>query len=402
MSGPTAAALAAVERPVALWAYDRHALWLNPAALRAVGIDAGAAEPPGGVIERDERGEPTGLLLEEAAWQAPLPHATRARAVDAVRAAQRLAHARGVTQVHDFEARGGLAAWLDLHADRELTLRVLASRRADVLEAVLATEVRTGFGDAQLRLGPVKAFMDGTLGSRTARMLEPFADGGVGVEITSRAALAALVRRAANGDLAVAVHAIGDRANRDALDAFAETADAWRPRGLRARIEHAQLISPADVARFGALGVVASMQPTHATADRDVAEAAWGERAAGAYAWRALADADATLAFGSDAPIEDLDPLAGLHAAVNRTSDARPAWRPEQALDPLRALRAFTAGAAEAAGWERHLGTLAPGMLADLVVLDGDPLAGPAAEIGAIRVVATMVGGRWVHGRPPW
>jgi predicted amidohydrolase YtcJ len=399
---PTAAALAAVARPVALWAYDRHALWLNPAGLRAVGVDAGTAAPPGGVIERDARGEPTGLLFEEAAWQAPLPAPSRPRAVDAVRAAQRLAHARGATQVHDFEARGGLAAWLDLHADRELTLRVLASRRADVLDAVLATELRTGFGDERLRLGPVKAFMDGTLGSRTARMLEPFADGGDGVEITSRAAFAALVRRAAEGDLAVAVHAIGDRANRDALDAFAETADAWRPRGLRPRIEHAQLLAPADVARFAALGVVASMQPTHATADRDIADAAWGARAASAYAWRALADAGATLAFGSDAPIEDLDPLAGLHAAVNRTSDGRPPWRPEQALDPLRALRAFTTGAAEAAGFERRVGTLAPGMLADLVVLDGDPVAGPPEAIGAIRVVATMVGGRWVHGRPPW
>jgi hypothetical protein len=399
---PTAAALATVARPVALWAYDRHALWLNAAGLRAVGIDADTTAPPGGVIGRDERGEPTGLLFEEAAWQAPLPPPARPRAVEAVRAAQRLAHARGVTQVHDFEARGGLAAWLDLHADRELTLRVLASRRADALDAVLATEVRSGFGDDRLRIGPVKAFMDGTLGSRTARMLEPFADGGDGVEITSRAALAALVRRASAGDLAVAVHAIGDRANRDALDALAETADAWRPRGLRPRIEHAQLLAAADVGRFGALGVVASMQPTHAPADRDVADAAWGARAAGAYAWRALADADATLAFGSDAPIEDLDPLAGLHAAVNRTSDERPGWRPEQALDPLRALRAFTTGAATAAGWERRLGTLAPGMLADLVVLDGDPLAAPPGEIGGIRVVATMVGGRWVHGRPPW
>jgi hypothetical protein len=144
------------------------------------------------------------------------------------------------------------------------------------------------------------------------------------------------------------------------------------------------------------------MQPTHATADRDVADAAWGARAAGAYAWRALADAGTTLAFGSDAPIEDLDPLAGLHAAVNRTADGRPPWRPEQALDPLRAVRALTAGAAEAAGWQRRVGTLAPGMLADLVVLDGDPIGGPPEAIGTLRVVATMVGGRFVHGRPPW
>jgi predicted amidohydrolase YtcJ len=198
------------------------------------------------------------------------------------------------------------------------------------------------------------------------------------------------------------VHAIGDRANREALDAFAATAEAWRPGGLRPRIEHAQLLHPDDVDRFAELGVIASMQPSHAPSDRDVADTAWGERAALAYAWRALADSGAVLAFGSDAPIEDLDPLAGLHAAVNRTLDERPAWRPQQALDRERALAGFVSGPAYAAGWERRLGRLAPGFAADLVVLDGDPLTCPAAEIGSIGVVATMVGGRFVHGRPPW
>jgi hypothetical protein len=244
--------------------------------------------------------------------------------------------------------------------------------------------------------------MDGTLGSRTARMLEPFTDGGTGVELTGRADLEELIGRAGAGGLSVAVHAIGDRANREALDAFEATAPAWRAAELRPRIEHAQLLHPDDVARFGRLGVVASMQPSHAPADRDAADAAWGARTRTAYAWRALRDGGATLAFGSDAPIEELDPLAGLHAAVNRTADARPAWHPEQALDPRAALEAFTLGPAMAAGWERRLGTLAPGRQADLTVLDGDPVTGPPEEIGRIGVVATMVGGRWVHGRPPW
>ena len=401
---PTAAALDRVlpDRPAALWAHDNHSLWLNTAALRSAGLDLEAAASPGGVVERDAGGRPTGVLRERAAWDFPVPAADAGDRLEAVLAGQRLAHRRGVTGVHDLEADHGFRVWQALHGDRRLTLRVVASQQATRLDAVLACGLTTGFGDEQLQVGPVKAFMDGTLGSRTARMLEPFADGGTGVEITGRAALEELVRRATAGGLAVAVHAIGDRANREALDALEATAALWHEAGLRPRIEHAQLLHPDDVARFGRLGVVASMQPSHAPSDRDVADAAWGSRVVTAYAWRALRDAGATLAFGSDAPIEELDPLAGLHAAVNRTVDERPAWHPEQALDPRAALEGFTIGPAVAAGRERRLGTLAPGRLADLTVLDGDPVAGPPEAIRRIGVVATMVGGRWVHGRPPW
>ena len=405
---PTAALLDRVTggRPCALWAHDRHSLWLNGAALRARGLDRDAETPQGGVVERDAHGRPTGILREQAAWAVSLPEETPAAMLDAVAAGQRLAHARGVTAVHDFERRGGLAIWQQLDADRRLTLRVLASRPAATLDAVLAAELRSGFGSERLRIGPIKAFMDGTLGSRTARMLEPYEDvagePGLGVEITGRAELEELVRAAAAGGLSVAVHAIGDRANREALDAFAAARDAWEPAGLRPRIEHAQLLHPDDVGRFAALGVVASMQPSHCPSDRDEADRAWGGRAGLAYAWRALRDAGTILAFGSDAPIEDLDPLAGLHAAVNRSDDGRAPWRPEQALSPLEALEAFTAGPAFAAGWQGRVGRLAPGLAADLVVLDDDPLTCPPERLAGIGVVATMVAGRWVHGRPPW
>ncbi len=401
---PSATALDGVvhDRPVALWSYDGHSLWLNSAALRAGGITRDTPAPAGGVVERDHGGLPTGVLRERAAWDFPQPDSAPAERRDAVLEGQRIAHRRGVTAVHDLEAEHGFGIWQTLHADRRLTLRVLAAQQATRLDAVLACGLRSGFGDDRLQVGPVKAFLDGTLGSRTARMLEPYADGGTGVELLDRAGFEELVRRATDGGLAVAVHAIGDRANRDALDALEATAAAWRGAELRPRVEHAQLLHPADVERFGRLGVVASMQPVHATSDRDLADAAWGPRAASAYAWRGLRESGATLAFGSDAPVEDLDPLAGLHAAVNRTSDDRPPWHREQSLDARAALEAFTLGPAVAAGWERRLGTLAPGRLADLTVLDGDPLAGPAADIGRIGVVATMVGGRWVHGRPPW
>jgi predicted amidohydrolase YtcJ len=401
---PTAALLEDVApgRRIALWAHDRHTVWLSAAALAALGIGRDTAPVPGGVIERDATGEPTGLLREQAAWTLPLPTATDAEALAAVDAGQRAAHALGVTGIHDLERAGGFGLWQRLHADRRQTLRVHAAQHADAIDAVLATGLRTGFGDDLLRIGPVKAFLDGTLGSRTARVLHPLATGETGVELLAPAAFADLVRRASAGGLAIAVHAIGDRAVRDALDALAATAADWQPAGLRPRIEHAQLVHPDDIDRFGALGVTASLQPTHATTDRDLADAEWDASGSVLYPWRSLADAGAVLAFGSDAPIEALAPLAGIHAAVNRSADGRPPWRPAEALDVATAVSGFTTGAARAVGAERRVGRLDPGLVADLVVLDADPFTCPPEQIGAIGVVATMVGGRWMHGRPPW
>jgi len=231
--------------------------------------------------------------------------------------------------------------------------------------------------------------MDGTLGSRTARLLD-----GSGVEIMSAGALADLVRRAAARRVAVAVHAIGDRANRDALDAFEASAPAWRPLGLRPRIEHAQCVHPADVPRFARLGVTASVQYTHATSDRDLAERLWADRIAHAYPYRSLHAAGARLAGGSDAPVEPLSPLAGVRAAVARTADDRPAWHPEQALEVDAALESFTSAPAWLEHAEARRGRLRPGLLADLVVLDRDP----HTDLHGARVVATMLGGSWVHG----
>jgi predicted amidohydrolase YtcJ len=200
----------------------------------------------------------------------------------------------------------------------------------------------------------------------------------------------------------VAVHAIGDRANRNALDAFEQTADEWRPRGLRHRIEHAQCLAPEDVARFARIGVAASIQFSHAPSDRDLAERFWADRLDGAYAWRSLLDSGAVLANGSDAPIEELDPLAGIRAGVLRTADARPAWRPDQAVTVEEALVATCVAPAWLAGDERRRGRLLPGYLADLVVLDRDPVTCPPEELADVQVVATMVGGRWAHNPPPW
>jgi predicted amidohydrolase YtcJ len=210
------------------------------------------------------------------------------------------------------------------------------------------------------------------------------------------------VRRAAKIGWPVGVHAIGDRANRNALDAFEQTADDWRPRGLRHRIEHAQCLAPEDVARFGKLGIAASVQFTHAPSDRDLAERFWPGLLDGAYGWRSLLDGGAVLANGSDAPIEELDPLAGIVAGVLRTSDERPAWRPEQAVTVEEALHATCVAPAWLTGDEHRRGRLLPGYLADLVVLDLDPVTCPREDLAEVGVVATMVGGRWLHNPPPW
>ena len=251
-------------------------------------------------------------------------------------------------------------------------------------------------GDDFLRLGYLKTFMDGTLGSRTAWMLDES-----GVCITSGEELADIVKQAARAGWPVAVHAIGDRANREALDAFAATQEEWSSRGLRPRIEHAQLVDPVDIPRFATLGVACSVQFSHAPSDRDLADRWWPD-AQGAYAFRALWDSGAVVANGSDAPIEDLDPLLGIRAGVARTLDDRAAWHPEQSLTVEEAILASTVNPAWLAGDERNRGRLVPGCLADLVVLDRDPLSCTLDELGELEVVATMVGGRWVHNPPPW
>ena len=383
--------------PAALMARDYHSLWLNSAALATANGDL---EVAGGVVERDGRGEPTGVLREECAWHFRDRHVrpTEDEMVEASRAGMKLANARGVTAVHDKDGwLGALGVFQRLANEGNLSLRVWESHPKDELDALLALPLHGAFGNDLLRLGYVKAFMDGTLGSQTARMLD-----GTGVEITSGDELAETIVRAAERGFPVAVHAIGDRANRDALDAFERTHDVWASRKLRPRIEHAQLLSADDLPRFAQLGVAASVQFSHAPSDRDLAERFWGGKTDGAYAYHSLLDSGALLANGSDAPIEELDPWAGVCAGVLRTIDERPAWHPEQRVALEEALVATCVNPAWLTGDERRRGKLLPGYAADLVVLDRDPFDVEPGELPELRVVATMLGGRWVHNPPPW
>jgi predicted amidohydrolase YtcJ len=372
-------------RPAMLISKDYHALWLNSAALALAGGDL---EVEGGVVVRDESGEPTGVLYEEAAWQfkGRFARVPDEEYVEAMRHGVKVAASRGVTALHDKDGwLGAIGLWQQLEQQGSLSLRVWQSTPADRLPQLRELGLRSGAGSPLLRFGYLKVFMDGTLGSQTAWM----SDGG-GVVITSSAELEEIVREGAEAGWPVGVHAIGDAANRAALDAFERSREAWQPRGLRQRIEHAQCLDPEDVPRFAELGVAASVQFSHAPSDEELARRYWPERLDRAYSFGSLLDSGALLANGSDAPVEELDPLAGIRSGL--------AWREEEALTIEQALEATCVTPAWLTYEERRRGKLLPGYLADLVVLSTDP----HEDLDGCEVVATMAGGRWTHNPPPW
>ena len=393
------------DHPVFVTRLDGHMAVANSHALALAGITRTTADPEGGAIVRSADGEPAGVLKDAAMALVSrhVPAWSKAQRLERARAALRHAAALGVTGVHDMlDGHEALATYQELRRRGELTLRVTiyAPISAHKLWGGLAVE--RGFGDAWLKLNGVKAFADGSLGSTTALFFDPYADapttsGLAQTNLEPGGLLDQQVGRSLADGLQPAIHAIGDRAIRAVLDILARHGDPT----LRPRIEHAQHIAPADLARFAELGVIASMQPYHCVDDGRWAEKRIGKtRCDTTYAFRDLLDRKAVLAFGSDWPVAPLAPLAGIHAAVTRaTLDGKhpEGWVPRQKITLEEALRAYTAGSAHAAGDEALLGTLAAGKLADLVVLDRDLFAVPAAEIRAARVVMTIVGGRIVH-----
>ncbi len=400
---PDRAALDALapDRPVLHHSHHFHSLWANGAALRAAGIGRATPDPEGGRFERDAAGEPTGIAREHAvrAFDALCAQAGPAPDSALLDEGASALHAAGITAVHDFQRNAGDMARMRALASRR-RLRVLQHFGPEQMEALVAAGLGSGVGDAWFRVGALKLFADGALGSRTAALLEPYDDGhGLGIVMIPRDELVAIVSRAARLGCAAAVHAIGDRAVRHALDAFEAARGAGTP-PLPQRIEHAQLVHPDDLPRFAALGVRASMQPQHATSDAFAATAAWGGRCALSYPWRALAESGAMLAFGSDAPVEPPLPWLGLHAAVTRTRpDGTPAggFVPAQRIDLDLALRAYTEGAAELAGQASRLGTLEPGAEADLVVWDRDLHAARPEALASARPAVTVLGGEIVY-----
>jgi len=416
---PTAADLDRVtgDRPTLLRTRDGHARWLNTAALRAAGITRTTDAPAGGAILRDARGEPTGILQERANELADraVPAATEAECDTAIARAQQEALRRGVTGVESLEQASSYAAFRRARDRGDLSVRVvmgiphrsLASSLPTTgtppqirdsgafdLESAVAEGMKTGDGDEWLRIGHVKFFSDGALGSQTAALEEPY-EGSAdrGILTFDPLELRADVARAAAAGLAVAIHAIGDRAVRVAIEAIAPSR-VTSP-GLRQRVEHVQLVREEDLGRFGALGVIASMQPIHCTSDRDLADQHWGpRRTPRAYPWRTLLERGAVLAFGSDAPVEPIDPLLGIHAAMTRRRPAdRDAWFPAQRLTLDEAIHGYTAAAAYSAGREREWGTLAVGMRCDATVVDRDLAALREDELLGASVRASVTDG---------
>ncbi len=394
------------DHPAASWSKDGHVLWVNSAALRDAGITQATPDPRGGVISRDASGEPVGILKEEAKMpvQRVLPDPTPEMREQAVRAASAEFHRLGLTGVHAFtgasaEGPHQFATLQRLHARGELAIRTVATIPDTLVDAAAAVGMVTGVGDPMLRVGPLKIFADGALGSQTASMLEPYAGqpGNIGIRVRTRDEIDGLVRKALRAGLWTAIHAIGDRANRDVLDVLEQHAVESRRLGARHRIEHVQVTDPDDLPRLARLGVVASMQPIHATTDRDIADRYWGVRARWAYAWHSLAATGAVLAFGSDAPVETPDPWRGLYAAVTRKREGEPdgrPWYPQECVSLEQAMRAYTVGPAYAAGAEGWQGTLNAGKVADFIVLDRDPYAGPPEYLLRANVLATVVDGR--------
>jgi predicted amidohydrolase YtcJ len=410
---PTAADLdrVAPEHPVFLSAKSGHASWVNSLALKLAGITSNSPNPAGGEIQRDGHGQLTGILLEEASELVSrlIPEMSAEALAEAMRPAMENAWRVGLTSLHDFDTRKCFTAFQLLKERGQLGLRVVKQIPVRHLAEAIGVGLRSGFGDDWLRLGNVKVFLDGALGPRTALMIEPYEgdapSGNHGIVVTDKEELYEHATKAAAAGLAMTVHAIGDKANHDLLDVYQtirgeEAARHQTP--LRHRCEHVQILHPDDFQRLGQLNVVASMQPLHATSDMLMADKFWGQRRnAGAYAWRTQIEAGATLAFGSDAPVENFNPFWGLHAAVTRRrADGSPGpegWFPEQRLTVEEALRGFTLGAAYAGYMEHKLGSLTPGKLADLVVIDRDLFTCDPMGLKDTVVAGTMIGGEWKY-----
>ena len=406
---PSAANIDAVEadRPVWLRRIDGHAGWANSAALRIAGVDDDTPDPVGGKVMRDSSGHATGILVDKAMGlvDAHVPKPDKSDVRMAFAAAIEAVLAKGMTGMHD----AGISVmeaevYMSMADDDELDMRIYAmTAGADEVLDAIGQPIRS-YGNDRLDIAAVKLYTDGALGSRGAAMLEPYSDDpeNRGLPFWTQDELDEMVAKANRMGFQVGIHAIGDYGNRQALDAI-ERAQDGGPSPLRNRIEHAQIIALEDIPRFAELGVIAAMQATHATSDKNMAEDRVGpDRIKGGYAWRRLLDSGAVLANGSDFPVELSDPFHGLYAAITRQGrDGEPpgGWYADQALTRAEALRSFTLAAAYAARQEDRLGSLEPGKWADFIVIDRDFFSVPASEIDDIVVLQTWVGGEKVFDR---
>lgn len=421
---PTAADLETVtgaRQPAIFWRSDMHAAVANYRALALGNITDRTQDPPGGVIDRDRYGNPTGVLRESALALVSnvIPPATPVEIETAIRLGMERLHSLGITAVHDQRMKSeddgpqALAAYQRLHRERALKLRVNCNVSAQQLPHLAALGLRYGMGDDRLRLGHVKEFADGSLGSRTAWLLAPFEKeapqepDNLGVCLTSPEQMAQEFRLAAELGFPVSVHAIGDRANRECLDIFEELAASAPQPPAPHRMEHVQIIAPDDLPRLRKLGITASVQPIHAIDDIDASDRFLGLRGANMYNFRSLQEAGVLLAFGSDAPVADPNPFIGMHAAIHRQRlermDRGP-WYPQERITLDDAIYAYTMGAAIAAGWQDTIGSITVGKRADMIVIDRNLFEIAAsgdvgAELARAQVTLTLFDGEIVYAR---
>ncbi|HQO75812.1 MAG TPA: amidohydrolase [Candidatus Saccharicenans sp.] len=393
------------DNPVVIRRVDGHSAWLNTLALKLSGIDGLTPDPFGGEIVRDQiSGDPTGILKESAMNLIKIePSIKSSPEEDILRA---LDHARqlGLTGVHASTDLKELEIYKKLKKEGQLTLRIYAWLPIEEMDECLKLGLKQGQGDEFLKIGFLKAFIDGTLGSGTALMFEPFADapGQSGLAQYSEQEFYELIDRAYAHGFQVGTHAIGDKGVNWVLNAIEKAEKKYGQKDLRYRIEHAQIIKPEDIKRFRGLGVIASMQPTHCTTDMRFCEQRIGqERSKDAYAWKSLLDNGASLAFGSDWPVEPLDPRRGLYSAVTRQNIEQDlpegGWFPEQKLTLPEAIECFTSGSAYASFEENLKGTLEPGKLADLTIFGLDIFSHEPEDILTAPVIYTIVGGKIVY-----
>lgn len=405
------------DHPAFLWRLDGHMALANALALKAAGIDRNTKDPPGGEIERDKDGNPTGILKDAATAlvERVMPAPTPEEQDRAMEAALREAAAHGVTSVQNMadtaDDRTQPAVFREFQKFEragKLTVRVYESMPLRDWKTLADLGIVAPFGNPSLRLGNLKEFADGALGSETAWMDEPFANhpGYSGIstaDLQDSERFYDMIREAAKAGLQISIHAIGDRANRTILEMYARVEREDGPADRRFRIEHAQHLNPRDIPRFAQLGVIASMQPYHAIDDGRWAETMLGpERIQTSYAWKSLLDAGATLAFGSDWPVAPLDPVMGIYAAVTRrTLDGKNpnGWVPEQRINVAQAVHAYTMGSAYAERQEKVKGSIEPGKLADLVVLSDDIFTIPPESIEKTKVDMTIFDGKVIYQR---
>jgi predicted amidohydrolase YtcJ len=391
-------------RPAYLTAKSLHAAWANSTAMSLAGITGDIPDPAGGTIQRDQYGQPTGILLEAGAMrlvEAIIPAPTTAEIIAKIKDTLPELWKVGLVGIHDFD---DFACWLalqSLYQAGSLGLRVRKHIPFDHLDEFINAGLHTGFGDDWLNIGGVKLFSDGALGPQTAAMLKPFEDTQEsGTLLMDQDALVEAGEQAIAHGISLAVHAIGDRANREVLDAYQRLRAYERAHGLpqlRHRIEHVQIIDPADISRLAELDIVASVQPIHAPSDMLMADRYLGSRSQNAYAYQSILEAGAAYVLGSDAPVEPVNPFFGLHAAVTRRrADGSPGpqgWHPNQRLTLEEALNGFTITPAVVAGRGNRLGKIAPGYHADFIILEKDPFALEPHELCQIKPLATFIAG---------